>query len=388
MANAQQQQLNSQQENALMRQLLVQASPLMIKKVGTFTGSLGGTTRMKLFNVGLITRLFGVVTMNITIGTANATYGPKTAAASISRLKLTDFDGTDRINCNGFQLFQRNSLRLQKMDLYGFAGVVGVINNTAGGAGLTNPLSNPLQPSAVATNTLRFFFEVPVCRDIDAGDLRGMILAQTAVGELYLSIDWASALYANGNDDYVYNGAATTTVAVNSISVDLYQEYFLPQQNAGVIPIPMLDVMTVYELNGNLRSSDNLAAGSEKLLSFPNARQIVGVYASYLNNGVLGGSPGNDMSVARIIANGNNILREYQTIEALYMEQRRQLGTDLPKGVYVFDWARTPIQTNLYGNIQLGLTPGGTLAGTPSVEIMYESLYLKGAALSGLSQSG
>lgn len=379
---------NPAQANAAMRQLLVSSSPRMVKKVGTFTGTVGGNTRIKLFNVGLITRLFAKVTIGTTVGTATATVSKKGLPAAITRLKITDYDGSDRVNATGFQLEQLNSFRVFHPSRYGYANVISNVSQNVATTAVTGVgFTMPSYTTAVSTGNDIFFLEVPIARDVDKGDLRGMILAQTTVGELYCSIDWASVLYANGDDDKVFNGAGTTTVTVNSISVDLYQEYYLPQVVNGIVPIPQLDTMTVYELVGGLRSSDNLATGSEKLLSFPNVRQIHGVYVSYLNNNVLGGSAGNDLTTVRLIANGNNVLREYE-INALYNEMRRALGTDLPLGVYALDFATSPLQTSLYGNLQLGLTPGGTVTAGASVEIMYESLYMKGQALSGISQSG
>lgn len=379
---------NPGQQNAMMRQMLMQSSPLMVKKVGTFTGTLGGNTRVKLFNVGLITRLMLKVTVNTTIGTATATLGPKGLNALLSRVKLVDFDGSDRVNATGFQLYQRNSLRRRKTSTFGYANVMSNVSNNAATTAVAPGETFPIVNGAVGTNNQVAFVEVPVCRDVEAGDLRGIILAQTTVGELSLSIDWASAAFANGDDDRVFNGAATTTVAVNSISVDVYQEYFLPQAIQGIVPIPQIDTMTVYELSGGVRTSDNIAAGTEKLLSLPNVRQIHGVYASYLNNSRLGGSAfANDMSQIRLIANGNNVLREYEILMQ-YQEQRQYLGADLPRGTYFMDFSTSPLQTNLYGNIQMGFTPAGTVTAGANIEVMYESCYVKGQALSGLSQSG
>jgi len=389
MAQAPTQQKSPQEINAIMRRLLVDSAPKYIKKLGTVTAVAGGDARIKLANVGIITRLICQVTCNLTIGTATATIGPKGAHAAITKVKLTDFDGSDRISCSGYQLFIRNSLRNHQSALQGMAALQSaVIGTSATTAGLpTTGLTNPNIPTAVATANMVFFIEVPVAIDSDANDLRGAILAQTTVGELYLVLSFASAFYGNGDDDKVYNGAATTTVAINSISIDTFQEYYLPQAlSNGVVPIPQLDILTVYELNGALRSTDNLVSGSEKLLSLPNVRQIIGVYSNYLNNAIMGGGSGNDLAIIKLIANGNNIIREYSA-NFLYYEQRRRLGTDIGKGAYFIDMKENPIQTNLYGNVQLSLTPGGVLT-SPSVEVMYEGLYIKGAALSGLSQSG
>lgn len=387
---AKQAQVNAAQQNQVMRAMLMQSSPLMLKNLGSTTGAAGQTSRIKLYNVGLITRLILRVDIGVTIGTAIATPSPANAFKALTRIKLTDFDGTDRINAAGFQLAQQMSLRNEMIGWAGYANVQANVNNAAGAAGLSSNFVNPVVPTAVASDTLSFYLDIPLAFDVRRGDLRGMILAQTTVGELYLNVDVASALYTNGSDDYVYNGAATTTVAITSVTFTVWQEYFLPQESHGVVPYPQLDVLTVYELNGNLRSSDNLAANTEKLMSFPNVRQIIGVYASYYRNSILaGGSTANtytnDMQTLRIIANGNNILQE-RSVQTQYYEQRRILGTDAPRGVYLWDFRANPIQTALYGNMQAGFTPATAPTGTTFLELLYESFYIKGAVLGGMSQ--
>jgi len=383
----QQQAVNLQVQNAQIRQMLRESSPLMRKKLPTDTsGGLGKTSRIKLFNVGLLTNIFLRIDVNVTIGTANTTVGPKGLPAIINRIRLVDFDGQDRINCSGFQLFQRNSVRDRKMCLEGFNANFGTAATNTTNYNVAG-LTNPNVPVAVGTQDLTMFLQVPVAADVDSGDLRGAILAQTNVGELYLSIDWAAAAYGNADDDKVFNGAATSTVAVNSISVEPLQEYYLPQSVGGIVPIPPLDIMTVYEIGGYMRSSDNLIAGSDKLLNLPNVRSIVGAYASYLNNNVLGGSAGNDINNFKLIANGNNIIEEY-TQQFQYYMQRRRLGSDLTKGVYFWDYSANPINTFLYGNVQLAFNPTGTVTAGANLEVCYESFYQKGAALSGIVQAG
>ena|SRR5579872_3755481 len=188
------------QNNAAMRAALLATAPRMRKNVITNTSTLAGTTRLKLFNVGVLIRLQIYVSIALTIGTATAVPSTKAPWNAISRIRLTDYDGTDRINFSGFQMFILNCVRFQANYSYDNSSV-------AGNAVFTNPNV----PTAVGNASLTFFMDIPVAFDIDNDipqlqDLRGAILAQTAVGEMYLSIDWTSSYYTNGNVDSLYAG--------------------------------------------------------------------------------------------------------------------------------------------------------------------------------------
>lgn len=369
------------QQNAAMRAALLSTAPRMRKNVGTFSSTgLNTTTRVKLFNVGVLTKLQLECSVDITIGTANATASPKAPWNLINRIRLTDYDGTDRVNLSGFQLFMLNCVRTHSY--FGF-------NNDAA----TAQLVNPLIPTAQAAATLRFYIDVPLAFDIEnpviqLRDLRGSILAQTAVGEMYLSIDWTNSLYTNGDVDSVYNGAATTTVVLTTAgvgpSVTVWQEYLLPQAigGQGQVPLPALDLSTVYELNGNVRSSDNIVVNNEKLISYPNVRSVIGAYVNY----VTGGVASNAISLMRLIANGNNILTDH-SLRSQQFEQRRALNGDSVAGAFFKLHRDKPIETALFGNVQLGVTPSTVSGGAQYMETAFESFYTKGQALPGLQQS-
>lgn len=374
---------NPQQNNSALRAALLATAPRMRKNLGTISAiPLGGSARQKLFNVGIITKLQLFVSASITIGTAVATPSNKAPWNMITRVRLTDYDGTDRINISGFQLFIINCVRNRVP--YGF-------NNGS----LTAVLSNPVVPTAVATNTISFFIDVPVAFDVDNDvpqlqDLRGAILAQTAVGEMYLTIDFNPSLYTNNDVESVYAGGGTTTVAFASggYNVNTWQEYLLPQAigGKGQVPIPGLDLLTVYELAGNMRSSDNLAVGTEKLISYPNVRTVIGSYFNYINNGAM--AAGTDLSGFRLIANGNNILIDHTVNSQLFYQRRYMLeDADVLKGVYWRSHREKPIETALFGNVQMGITPSTVTAGNTYVEVMFESFYPKNAALPGFSQA-
>ena len=370
------------QNNAAMRAALLATAPRMRKNVLTATGTLAGTTRMKLFNVGILTKLQIFVSIALTIGTATATPSTKAPWNAISRVRLTDYDGTDRINFSGFQMFML--LCVRNRSNWGF-------NNSAAA---TAVFANPVVPTAVGNGTLSFFLDIPLAWDIDnpivqLQDLRGSILAQTAVGEMYLSIDWTTSYYTNGNVDSLYSGGGTTTVVANGaneISCTLWQEYLLPQAvgGQGQIPLPQIDLMTVYELNGNLKSSDNLAVNTQKLISYPNVRSVVGIYMNYVQattqtQGKINGF--------QLIANGNNILIDNTELSQLFY-QRTYMNedTDTVPGAYFRTHRDKPIETALFGNVQMGVTPN-TVGATPYIEIGFESFYTKGQALPGLNQA-
>lgn len=366
-------------QNAQLRQALLASAPRMRKSLGLFSGGTpGSTTRLRLFNVGITTKLILDVTLSVDIGTATGTLSEKAPFNMINRIKLTDFDGTDRVNCSGYQLFVLNCIRSGQY--YGY-------NNNAATTVATN---SPAVPALTAGTGKVFRFQIEVPLAFSATDLRGALLTQTAVGEAWLNIDWNSLLVANGNDDALFNGAATTTVALTSgttIDVRVFQEYLLPQPVAGQVPLPVLDLMTVYELAGGLRSADNIASGSEKLINYPNVRSVLGAYFNFINNGIMADAY-TYLSKFRLIANGNNVLREYLPTDKLF-DQRCALNShsDIRKGTFFELHREKPIETALFGNIQYGLTPTGTITGTTNIEVLFESFYTKGSMLPGMTQS-
>lgn len=362
--------------NAQLRAALLATAPRMRKNVGTFTAAPGGTSRLKLFNVGLLTMLQILVTVSLTLGGAvQATASPKAPWNLISRVRLTDYDGTDRVNCSGFQLFQLNCARYREP--FGF-------NNS----GANSIFANPSQPIAQGAQTVQFTINIPIAYDPES-DLRGAILAQTAVGEMYLNIDWmpTASLQVNANDDSLYNGGNGTTCVVNvapGVTVQLWQHYLLPQAINGKLPIPPLDIMTVYEIAGSVISTDNIVANQEKLFNYPNVRTVLGAYTSYTKAGTTLAGVG-DTSQHRIIANGNNVLRD-ESETSKYFNQRLYTHGDVVKGWFYNLHRDKPIETALFGNVQFGVTPVN--AGANSYfESMYESFFTKGTTLPGMTQA-
>lgn len=366
------QDINALQQNSMMRAAMRATAIPEKLKVGTFSESSspeGKTTRIKLFNTGIITKLGLVVSANVTIGTATASASQRAPWNVIKQIKLIDFEGTERVNCSGFELWLLNCRRMR---------TPAFLNNEA----RTAVSSMPVTPTAVATDNVKFYIEVPVAYDPDNADYRGAIFAQTGLGEMYLNITWNDDFMRAADDDGVYVDNDTTTVTVNSCSVDVFQHYLLPQTVNGAMPIPQLDLLTVYEIAGNIRSNANMANGSETLLNYPNRRSVIAAYAQVVNAGVLA----NIVGKYRLILNGNNAIRE-ETEESQLMEQRNWINGDLEDGVFINNHYDRPIETAQYGQVQWGLTLDTALSGTYYIQHMFESMYAKGMTLPGLQQA-
>ena len=365
------------EQNRLMRELLIRNSPKILKKLPTVTGAMGGTTRVKLNNTGLITRLFADITIPFTNSVNPTAINNKSVFAAVPKVQLVDFDGSTRINTSAFHLALLNSMR--ERGNYGntanFQSLAGFTSTVTGQA---NDFTHP--QITVTTTQIRFMLEIPVACHTDKGDLRGMLPAQFVSGDLQLAFDFASLLNnASANDDYVFTGG---TLVNGTPTVTVYQEYYLPQKIKGVTPIPQDDISTVYEIGVYSRTTDNIAAGQEKLVNFPIVREVNGVITNFNNNSRLGGAgSANDILNHTVYANGNNILYQTDSFTQNYLE-RSYLYADLPQGVNVFDFSNGPISTAIFANVQLALVPQGTMT-TPSIETTFESFYAKGSALSG-----
>lgn len=373
--SSQQAAANAMQQNLLLRQQLLGSAPPMRKNLGTYAGVLGGSTRIKLFNVGVTTRILLDVTMQYDVATASVTPTNKAPYNCLNRVKLTDFDGTDRINASGFQLFMLNSVRRRMQ--YGF-------NNGSATAVLSSPTSGA--GTVGAARQLNFQMEIPLAFDPTA-DLRGALLTQTAVGEAWINLDWnPSGVSTTGDSDSIFS-SATGTLANVTFSVNAFQEYLLPQAIGGQVPLPTFDLMTVYEFAGALKSTDNIAVGSEKLFNYPNVRSVIGCYLNFVNGGAMNPAT-TDISKFRLIANGNNVLKEYLARDKLFEQRIYMLdGSDTRPGAYFEPHRQKPIETALFGNIQYGVTPSVANAGNTAFEVGFESFYTKGSTLPGLSQA-
>jgi len=382
-------------QNRQMRALALAMFPRCRKQLGSFnavgvsdTG--GGSARIKLYNVGLGLGVLVEVVALVDIGTAaTSIVSPQSPWNMVSRFRLTDYDNTDRINTTGYGLYLISRRRDAEQDR-GAAGLADAYFGALTAAPGNNTVSQPnyiMPKTPVATGTnveLRLMYYLPLAYDPE-NDLRGAVLMQTALGEMYLNIDFNNVFQAATGVDSVFRTSNSSTVTVNSITVNVWQDYLLLQAVGGQTPLPQLDLLTVYELN-EMQTTDNIAVGQGKLISFPNVRSVKSMGLYYVNNGTMAADIG-DISRFRLVVNGNNILQENSARSQLVTQRRLLRGTDLPAGTYIFDSSTRPIETAMYGNVQMEVTPSAYTAGVTYMGVVFESMYTKGSALPGMNQS-
>lgn len=375
------------QNNAGNANLLKRTTPLTLTALPSqSTTAAGQVIRTKLKNVGYIGGLLVTVTATVNIGVAAATLSPRGLFALINRVKLTDYSNTDRINVPAHLLWLINCVQDQTTGLAGMPNLQSSSAIAQNLVGLTSNYANPVLPLAVGAQTLSCTFYVPLAYDLARGDLRGMMDAGTVEGEAVLSLEMNPTIYANGNDDSVFNGSGTTTVALTNTTVDVLQMHYFPQADGqGRMPRPMIDLNTVNEIVSS-KMTDNISVGSQKVINLLNNRDVRRVVMNYQNGGILGGSgTTNGLSRFQFLVGGAIYIEDITEQQKQFL-MLQKLGTTMPKGSYFYEFPHG-IQTKNYGTTQIGVFPTGTLS-SPYLEVGYQSLYRVGnAALSSNPQS-
>ena len=374
---AQQTQAQAIAANKAARQALLATATPMRKNLGAsplFTA--GQTCRFQLNNVGIMTSIDAVVNavFNITVITTISSVGLE---ALITLVKFTDFDNTDRVIITARHLAVLNSVRQRRLfNLFTVTDVgdsVPTTSQTARGQAILNQVTTAVNAAA----PIRFDIHIPLAYDPNS-DLRGAVLAQTIRGQQFVTFGIAAAI-SGANMETVYSAG---TAAIVSVQFTVFQNYLQPQAINGQLPLPLQDLLTVYELNGNNQTNTGLAVNQALHLYYPNVRQVLSTIHTYVNNGVL--NYATDVASIILQANSNTNLREYLGLDLL-SKQRNLIGADLLPGTYYIDTRRVPVDTQLFGNVQLLFTPSVVNAGDLYVESTYESFYLKGTSLPGIN---
>ncbi|MGH9436405.1 MAG: hypothetical protein ACRD22_00570 [Terriglobia bacterium] len=370
---------NPAQVNMAARQMLLQSGLAFTKLLpGISQGNpiLGQSVRIPLDRTGIVTgvTLLVQVPMNITAAATQSPFGPYPI---VSNIQYTDFSGVVHINCTGWQLHFLNSIKAQRA-IGNSAKNAGYITGSETGVD-TNLLALPV---AVANPTSAYFaLYVPLAYHA-RGDLRGAILAQTDRGEHYLTVTFANALV--NADPFAAPFTAGTAVLASNIVVNAFMHYLMPQGGVGPNNIPMIDLSTIYEIQGNLFDNTNIVAGQPKYSNWPNNRAILSSTHFYDQAGAGGTLNGADIAKITMLVNGNTHLREL-TPQLLRLQMRDMMGYDFPSGVYYLPSRTQPVTTQLFGNVQTQFDI--TTAGAGSYfQSMYESTFLSGTPLPGVIQ--
>lgn len=388
---AQQAPANQAQLNALMRSRLLATGLPMTQDLGTQTGlTAGSVVRFKILNAGLTHRIRVKATLNCTSAGAAPVLAPSGFFNMFSRVRVVDYDQTNRIDTVPALLHARNCVRERRLDGYN---IQSLFNNAGTPANLVN--ANFKQPGvtlAVGACVVEGFFDIPICVDSDAGDLRGIMASNQNTGEAYVTFDIANLFIGASDDTKVFNNGAAATLSNATVSINVQQEYFLQQPDPllqGQSPFPMMDALTVYEFVSGV-TSDNLVAGSFKNIPFPVNRMIAGNYMRYFHNGFQGGSTdSNDLSQHAVELQGSMTLKNKNREQQLW-DQRQVIGFDLARGLYFHDWlnlpgsGRQPVQVTDLGNMNVKVMPNAAAAGNTFIEYGTESLYPKGMPLGAI----
>ncbi len=281
----------------------------------------------------------------------------------LKSVSYTDFAAVNRTVIPGAFLNALNSVRLGKL-----------FNDPA--SSLTDTANLLIQsPTAInAAAPLSFIVRLPIAYGPD--DTTGAVLSQTATGNHYVTVNLATALVGTDAILAPYSAGAAT---VGDVTITAFQEYIQPQSLAG---LPIIDLSTIYGFEGNYTTSDNLSVGQEKYVNYPNMRSVLAAMVAYNNGGTY--NPGTDISAVRVIANSNvNIIDA--TAKYLLLRQRNALSGDLPAGLYFLNTRNNPINTTLYGNVQIGLTPSSVGANS-YMAYGFETKYPSGQPLPGIAQ--
>lgn len=369
------QQVSPQQQNAMVRQLLLrggpvgnvyyppavdmwqQLSPILPASVGP-----GSVITVQLRNVGLVKRLVFEINGTFNAGTTSTqTLTPLGLANLISNVMFIDLGNNTRINSTGWHLTLVSTVKRRRV--FGAA----VASDTPNGYGQVNNRTM-FAPATIAPNgstPFRFILEVPFVKNNH--DLRGAIFADVTNAVMQCQITLAPQMFTNSTGDgtlAVYKSGGADLGSISGVTVQCNQNYLdqLPRNPQTAAPIlPSLDLGTAYLLNNTAGGLP--VANQDNGYSFVNARSYESVAWVFDNAGVLNPN-GSDLNYVQVTsANFTQILR--WDGQMMCLVERDIVGSDLPQGMHYLDFRHRPINTDQYGNMQIILNPN-TVSGSNS----------------------
>jgi hypothetical protein len=378
-----------QATNAAIRNLILANSQDMLQSIaaGSFVPASQNTQQIPLRQVGLAKGLvveFTATFQNTGSGTAALTpLGPWNV---IQNFSLFDLDNYQRINTPGWHVGMLNAAK------EGFpfpAALLSTATDSPVGFGNNSNLiqaTASLGPGNVTptTGTVKGFFWVPLA--YSKHDLRGALFMGliNATAYLQFTVNLTPGVAAGDSTLAVYSGASTN-VAMTNFSYNVYQSYLdqMPRYQSGpqtgAVILPPLDNITQYRLVST--SLGAVSAGQDFPIPFSNFQEFLSASVIYDQNGTL--NAGTDINYFALAA--ANTLQFFKTDAKIQlMKQRIRFKSDLPAGLYMFDFRDQPISTNQSGNVQLFLNPSSAASGS-QVLVGFESFALVNTILGAQS---
>lgn len=368
------------QQNMMNRMNLLTTGVAMNKQLPLVTGDLGSQIRISLERTGIVTGIMLHFEVPVTIATTAGVVSPCGPHNIAQMVTYQDFGGVQHTRTNGFQLW--SAISMKNGDAFGAI----PSSNYAGGAGNPyNQFTNILnQPTAIGAASIFFSLYIPLAYNPDS-DLTGAVMAQTSVGEHFVTIQLANSLV---NADpwiapYVSGGVtATNAPGTGQVKVQAYQYYIQPQNTMGS-GLPFIDLGTVYGFEGGVANTANIASGAQVYTNYPNNRTVYSALFNYENGGQFTAN-GTDVNKIVLLANGNTNLRE-QSPRLMNETARNMANFDLQGGSYYFSHRRQPITTQLYANVQARFDLNTVNSGPTQIVQQFEIQYSNGIPLPGVN---
>lgn len=363
------------QDNARDGLILRSTGMYMVRKLQPVTANgLGQQVKINLERTGIVTGVLLKVTVpvNVTAAATASEFGPFNF---LNQIQYTDFAGLQRVNTQGWLLHALNMFKGHKV----FGNAVNYSGNPVTEKYLNTNILNV--PTAVANANLEFFLYVPLAYD-PRQDLRGAVLAQAIYGEHYLTLQLPNALVGADPLQFPYTAGTVALQAGQVITVQAYMEYIMPQSGAN--NLPLIDLQTIYAVEGNMQDSSNITAGADKYLNWPNNRSILSALHVFDQAATGGTLNETDVNTVTLLGNSNTNIQEL-TPDVIRMRMRYMLGTDIASGAYYMPSRVQPITTQLYGNVQTKFNIAAAGAGSYFLS-QFESTYLSGTPLPGVIQ--
>jgi hypothetical protein len=383
MAQAPQQTMSPQQQNAMVRQMILrggvlgqsyfppavdmwqQLNPILPSSVGP-----GSVITIQLRNVGLVKRLVLELSATITAGaTSVQTLTPLGLANLISNVTFIDLGNNTRINSTGWHLSAISSVKRRRVFAAAYS------SDTPLGYGNNNNrvMYAPATIAATTNSPVRFMLEIPFVKNNH--DLRGSIFADVTNAVMQVQITLNPQMFVSNTADptlAVYQSAGADLATLSAVAVQCNQNYLdqLPRNPQTAAPIlPALDIGTAYLLNNT--ASGLPVVNQDNGFSFVNARSYESVTFVYDNNGTLNIN-GSDLNYIQVTsANFTQILRFDGMMSVT--NERDILGCDFPKGMRYLDFRHRPVNTDQYGNMQLIVSPSSVLGSAATILFGWES---------------
>lgn len=381
MANGQPSAQDLYQRNMMARMNLLQTGISMVKKLPLVSGDLGSQLRISCERTGIVTGFMLHFEIPVTIADTPGVVSPCGPHNLAQMVTYQDFGGVQHTRTNGFQLW--SAISMKNGDAFG---AIPAQNGGGGTVATYNSVTNILnQPTAISTgNSIFFSLYIPLAYNPDS-DLTGAVMAQTSVGEHFITVQLANALV--NADPWIapyISGGVTAAIAAGGagqVKCQAFQYYIQPQNTMGA-ELPFIDLGTIYGFEGGVANTANIASNAQVYVNYPNNRTVYSALFNYENGGAFTAN-GSDVNLVTLLANGNTNLREV-TPRLLNETSRNMANFDLPGGAYYFSSRRQPITTQLYANVQARFDLATVNAGITQIIQQYEIQYANGVPLPGV----